>query len=366
MPVTLREFTTWIEGQIPLTYQESYDNSGLQAGDPDSLIGSVLLSLDINEDVVREAKETGATLIVSHHPVIFAPLKSLGYASVSERCIALAIKSNIAIYSAHTNLDAMAWGVSHIMAVKAGLKNIRVLRPSSERLLKIVTFVPDTHARKVREALFSAGAGSIGKYDSCSFNVTGEGTFRPGEGTAPFAGTPGLMHPEKETRIETVCPVHLLGSVIRALTASHPYEEPAYDIIPLANVYHGAGAGALGTLPAPVSGTMLLSTLKEIFGTPVIRYSGDISRMVETVAVCGGSGAHLAADATRAGADAFITGDVKYHSFTGTTGDMIIADIGHYESEKFSLQLLYDLIVKKFPKFAVRFSGIKTNPINYF
>jgi putative NIF3 family GTP cyclohydrolase 1 type 2 len=200
----------------------------------------------------------------------------------------------------------------------------------------------------------------------CSFNTQGEGTFRAGEGAAPFSGTVGEYHKEQEVRIEAVMPDHLSASCIRALLSAHPYEEVAYDIIALENRYYGAGAGTIGTLTVPLTGTQLLERLREIAGTPVIRYSGDPEHPVKKVAVCGGSGASLISDAFRAGADAFITADVKYHAFTEAPREMLVADIGHYESEKNSLEILYDLINKKFPKFALRFSGIKTDPINYF
>ena len=366
MSVTLSEFTYWIEELIPPIYQEPYDNSGLQVGDPDAVISSVLLTLDVNEDIIREAVSHKNNLILSHHPLIFQPLKRLGQGNNTEKCITEAIKNGIAVYSAHTSLDAMSWGVSHIMAEKTGIENIRVLSPVKQKLSKLVTFVPVTHADKVREALFAAGAGHIGNYDFCSFNTSGEGTFRAGAEAHPFTGTAGEMHTAQEVRIETIVPAHLIKNAIRAMLETHPYEEVAYDLIPVENEYHGIGMGALGTLPSPVSGGKFLERLKEVFGTPALRYSGDISREITRVAVCGGSGSSLINYAVRAGADAFITGDLKYHAFTEAPGNILLVDVGHYESEKFSLELLYDLVIKKFPKFALRFSGINTNPINYF
>ncbi len=366
MTVTLREFTEWIGEVIPLHYQEPYDNSGLQVGDPDAVIDSVLFTLDVNEAVIREAASNGHNLIVSHHPLIFSPLKRLGYGSITERCVAEAIRQGIAVYSAHTSFDSVARGVSHFMAEKIGLENIRVLVPAAGKLSKLVAFVPLAEADRVRTAILDSGAGHIGNYDSCSFNIEGEGTFRAGEGARPFAGKVGEKHTEPEVRIETVVPAHLLTKVVRTLLAVHPYEEPAFDIIPLANDYYGAGAGAVGTAAAPLTGESLLARLREVFGTPVIRYSGDPARIITKIAVCGGSGASLIGAAARAGADAFITGDVKYHAFTEAPENMLVADVGHFESENISLQLLYDLVIKKFPKFALRFSVTKTNPINYF
>jgi len=364
--VTLREFVAWLEEIIPPALQEHYDNSGLQVGDPSAVIDSVLLTVDVTADVINEAVMHGCRLIISHHPLIFSPLKRIAFGSEAERCVAAALTKGIAVYSAHTSFDNLSWGVSNALAAKVGLENTRVLAPVKGRLLKIIIFVPFSHADAVRDSLFEAGAGHIGKYDRCSFNIHGEGTYRAGEGAVPWAGTAGEYHTEPEVRIEAVMPDYLAGACIRALLASHPYEEVAYDLIALENTYYGAGAGTIGTLAAPLTGTQLLERLRQLAGTPVIRYSGDPERTVKTVAVCGGSGASLISDAFRAGADAFITGDVKYHAFTEAPREMLVADIGHYESEKYSLEILYDLINKKFPKFALRFSGIKTNPINYF
>jgi dinuclear metal center YbgI/SA1388 family protein len=366
MAVTLGEFTRWLEELIPLHYQENYDNSGLQTGDHSAVVDSVLLTVDVTTEVVAEAADHGCNLIISHHPLIFAPLRRLTYETEAERCVAAALKAGIAVYSAHTSLDNMGHGVSHILAEKSGLEKIRVLVPLRGKLLKIITFVPVAYAGKVRDALFAAGAGHIGNYDHCSFNMQGDGTYRAGEGSDPFAGTTGEDHTEPEVRIEAVMPSHASGACVRALLAVHPYEEVAYDIIALEKEYYGAGAGAIGTLPIPLTGSMLLDRLSQVTGTPVIRYSGDASRTVTTVAVCGGSGSALISAAARAGAEVFVTADITYHAFTDAPHDMLVADIGHYESEKFSLQILYDLINKKFPTFALRFSNVRTNPINFF
>ena len=366
MAVTLSEFVRWLEGLIPPSFQEGYDNSGLQVGDPSAIVSSVLLTVDVTPEVIEEAIAGGFDLVLSHHPLIFRPLKRLAFGSNSEACVAAAIRNGISVYSAHTSFDNMGSGVSRILAEKIGLEGIRVLEPLKGKLMKLVTFVPESHAGAVRDALFAAGAGSIGNYDSCSFNVSGEGTFRAGEGAEPFAGRVGAFHTEPEVRIEVIIPSHLKGACISAMLTAHPYEEVAWDLIALENEYTGAGAGAAGTLPAPLAGTALLERLRALTGLPVIRYSGDPARTVTTVAVCGGAGSHLISSAARAGADAFITGDIKYHTFTEASKEMLVADIGHYESEKFSLEILYNLIQKKFPNFALRFSGIKTNPINYY
>ncbi len=365
MAVTLAEFIRWFEGLIPPSFQDDYDNSGLQVGDPGAAAGSVLLTVDVTPEVIEEAARYGCDLVLSHHPLIFRPLKHLSYGSNSEVCVAEALKKGIAVYSAHTSLDYAGNGVSRILAEKIGLEGIHVLEPMKGRLLKLVTFVPESHAGVVRDALFAAGAGHIGNYDRCSFNLKGEGTYRAGEGTDPFAGSIGEHHTEPEVRIEVIFPSHLKGACVKSMLAAHPYEEVAWDLISLENEYTGAGAGAIGTLSAPLAGAALLQRLRELTGLPMIRYSGDPARIITTVAVCGGAGSHLISSAARAGADAFITGDLKYHNFTEAPANMLVADIGHYESEKFSLEILYNLIQKKFPNFALRFSGINTNPINY-
>lgn len=366
MVVTVAEFVRWFEELIPLSFQEDYDNSGLQVGNPSAEVSSVLITLDVTPEVIDEAVSHGCNLILSHHPLIFRPLKRLAYSGNSEVCVAAALKAGIAVYSAHTSFDNAGNGVSRVLAEKIGLENIRVLEPLQGRLMKLVTFVPESHAAAVRDALFAAGAGHIGKYDRCSFNVHGEGTYRAGEGADPFVGRIGELHTEPEVRIEVVFPVHLKGGCIRAMLAAHPYEEVAWDLLTLDNGHDGAGAGAIGALPEPLAGAALLLALKRMTGLPVIRFSGDPARTVRTVAVCGGAGSTLINAAARTGADAFITGDIKYHTFTEAPKNMLVADIGHYESEKFSLEILYNLIQKKFPNFALRFSGITTNPINYY
>ena len=366
MRVTLADFISWFEGVIPLSFQEEYDNCGLQVGDLSKEISSVLLTLDVTPEVIYEAAESGSDLIISHHPVIFRPLRRVAGGSNSERSVAAAIKNNVAVYSAHTSFDNYHEGVSHILAEKVGLEKITVLSPLRERLSKLVTFVPASHADRVRDALFSAGAGQIGRYDRCSFNLQGEGTYRAGEGSDPFAGNVGEYHTEAEVRIEVVLPNHLVSASVKAMLAVHPYEEVAWDLFALENDHQGAGAGAIGTLPAPVAGSELLRKIKELSGQPVIRYSGNPDNIISRVVVCGGAGSEYIKAAARAGADAFVTGDIKYHAFAEAPAGMLIADMGHYESEKFSLEVLSRLIQKKFPNFALRFSGVNTNPVNYY
>ena len=361
----LSEISKYLDSAVPLPFQEDYDNSGLQIGDPESEISSVLLSLDATPEVIDEAAGKGCNLIVSHHPVIFRGVKKITGQSFTERIIMKAVMKNIAIYSAHTNLDSTDFGVSRKMAEKLGLGSVKVLQPLKNRLLKLVTFVPGSHLEKVRDALFDAGAGVIGNYDRCGFAVGGKGSFRAGEDTMPYAGEKGKMHFEDEIRLETVLFSHLKGSIVRALLASHPYEEVAFDLYPLDNDNIQAGLGCTGEFAGPMGEMKFLELLSSVFNASGIKYSDLTGKPVRRVALCGGSGSSLIPDALRAGADAFVTADVKYHSFFDAEKKILIVDIGHFESEKYTTEILYDLIIKKFPKFAVRFSETSSNPINY-
>lgn len=360
----LKEICDFLNSEVPLAFQEGYDNSGLQVGLPDMEIKSAILTLDVTEDVIEEAASSNCNLIVSHHPVIFNGLKKITGNTYTERIILSAIKKNIAIYSSHTNLDAFSGGVSSRMAHKLGLKNTTVLSPLKNRLMKLVTFVPQAQFADVRQALFDAGAGVIGKYDQCSFMVEGTGSFRAGKDTNPFVGKKHSLHLEPEIRLETVLWSHLRNDVIRALLSAHPYEEVAYDIYPLENENINAGSGCVGELDEPLPVKQFLELLADTFDSRGIRYS-DYDRKVMKVALCGGSGSHLLGEAMASGADSFVTGDIKYHTFQAADRKILLVDCGHYETEKFSTEILAELIIKKFPKFAVRFSKINTNPINY-
>jgi dinuclear metal center YbgI/SA1388 family protein len=361
----LAELCKYLDSAIPISFQEDYDNAGLQVGLPEKEISSALLTIDITEEVLAEASDGGCDLIISHHPLIFGGLKKITGRTYQERIIYKALRQDIAIYSAHTNLDAVSFGVSRKMAEKLGLNHVSVLVPLKHRLLKLVTFIPESHLVKVREALFEAGAGVIGNYDKCGFSVAGTGSFRAGEGTNPFSGERGKLNFESEIRFETVLFSHMKSDVIRALHSSHPYEEVAFDLYPLENDNIEAGLGCKGEFKEPVTETDFLRKVSSAFGAKGIRYSGLSGRMVGKVAICGGSGASMIKDAVTSEADAFITADIKYHAFFDADKKILLADIGHFESEKYTTEILYDLIIKKFPKFAVRFSETNTNPINY-
>jgi dinuclear metal center YbgI/SA1388 family protein len=365
MKLLLKELAAYLDSEIPLSFQESYDNSGLQVGSPDDEKSSALLTLDVTEAVIREAAASGCDVIISHHPLIFGGLKSIGGKTATERIISEAIKRNIAVYSAHTNLDAFDGGVSMRLAGELGLKDVRVLSPLKNRLLKLVAFVPESHLDNVRNAVFEAGAGVIGNYDRCGFTLKGTGSFRGGEDTNPFSGKKGSESFVNELRFETILFSHNISRVVKALLASHPYEEVAYDLYPLVNANIRAGMGAIGITDADYDEIEFLNAVAEKLGAAGVRYSQLTGKKVRKVALCGGSGSFLLGEAIAAGADAFITGDIKYHTFAEAENKILIVDAGHYETEKFATGIIYDLIIKKFPKFAVRFSGTNTNPINY-
>lgn len=361
----LKELSSFLDSAIPLSLQESYDNCGLQIGDRNSEIASALISLDITDDVVDEAVSGGCNLVISHHPLIFGTVNKLTEASVTERIVAKCIRNSVAVYSAHTNLDFMNGGVSMKMAEKLGLINTRVLSPLKNKLLKLVVYVPESCLEKVMDAVFDAGAGITGNYDRCGFSVPGTGTFRAGEKANPFVGKKGKLHFEREARFETMMFEEQKSKVVDAMLSVHPYEEPAYDIIRLENEITNAGSGAFGELKEPLNKTEFLTLVSAIFSAKGIRYSDYSGKKISKVALCGGAGSFLLREAIASGAEAFVTADIKYHGFFEADRKILLADIGHYESEKSATEILYDLIIKKFPTFALRFSEINTNPINY-
>jgi dinuclear metal center YbgI/SA1388 family protein len=304
-----------IETIAPLAFQENYDNAGLITGDRNMEITGIVICLDVTLEVIDEALHKKANLVVSHHPVIFSPLKQLTGKSLVEKIIIRAIQNGIALYSAHTNLDNVNNGVNKAICDKLGLINTRILVTRENMLRKLVTFVPLSHTDKVRQALFEAGAGHIGKYDWCSYNSEGKGTFRAGEGASPFTGEIGELHFEDETRIETIFPFHLKDNIVKALTESHPYEEVAYDIVPVENNFDMAGAGMIGEFQHETGEMELLTAIKKTFNSNMLRHSKLLNKPIRKVAVCGGSGSFLIRDAIKAGADLFLTGEVKYHQF---------------------------------------------------
>jgi len=363
--MTVQEIVKPLEELAPYHLQESYDNAGLLIGKPQMEISKILITLDVTEAVLEEAMAKGCGLVIAHHPLIFKGLKSLTGKNTVERMVEAAIKNDIAIYAIHTNLDNVDTGVNAILCKKLNLIKPQILEPKKHLLRKLVVFCPVEDAKKVRLALFSAGAGHIGDYDSCSYNTTGEGSYRGSEETHPYVGEKGKLHFEKEIRIETIYPVYKEQQIIDAMIKEHPYEEVAYDIYFLGNAFDKTGAGMIGSLEKPENAKSFLERVKKTTKTGCIKYSGNIDRKISRVAVCGGAGSFLIGKAKKAGADIFITGDVKYHDFFEAEDNLIIADTGHYESEQFTKELIYSILIEKFPTFAVLISEVNTNSVNY-
>jgi dinuclear metal center YbgI/SA1388 family protein len=362
----LSQLTAYLESLAPLAYQEDYDNAGLIVGQPEQEIHQALVSLDCTEAVVDEAIATNCQVIISHHPIVFKGLKKFNSKTYVERVVEKAIRNNIALYAIHTNLDSIITGVNAKICETLGVKNCRILAPKHNLLKKLVTYVPGSQADLVRNALFEAGAGSIGNYSECSFNAEGTGTFKGNKSTNPYVGEPGERHLEDEVRIETIYPVNLESKVLMALVLAHPYEEVAYDLYSLTNQHQQVGAGMIGELETAVEEEAFLYDMKEKMHAHVIRHTAFTGNHIKRVAVCGGAGGFLLKHAIAAGADIFITSDYKYHEFFDAEGKLVIADIGHFESEQFTQQLLYEIITKKFTNFAVRLTEVNTNPVKYF
>ncbi|MEF8984617.1 MAG: Nif3-like dinuclear metal center hexameric protein [Bacteroidales bacterium] len=362
----IKELVEYLNTAIPLGLQEDYDNSGLLLGNTDNELSGVLVSVDVTEAVIEEARQKGANFILAHHPLIFSGLKSLTGKSHVERSVIRAIKNDLAIYAAHTNLDNLKNGFNFMMADRLGLKNQQILRPRQNDLVKLVFFVPHDHADQVRRAVFEAGAGVIGDYDQCSYNLHGQGTFRPGEGSDPYSGKKGEMHFEEETRVATFFPSRKTAQVIEAMNKAHPYEEVVYDLYPLKNEDKDNGAGVIGTLNEEMPEKQFLDWIKTQLNTECIRHTKLLESFVSRVAIAGGSGNFLLNDALSQKADVFISADFKYHDFFKADGKILIADIGHFESEQMSKEFFYDLLTKNFHNFATHLSEVNTNPINYY
>lgn len=363
--MTIHEILSALESLAPPTYQESYDNAGLLTGDPSWEVTCALLTLDATEAVIEEAIEKGCNLVIAHHPVIFRELKSLTGKNYVERTVIKAIKNNVALYAAHTNLDNMLQGVNNAICNRLQLSGRKILAPARGTLRKLYTFAPLKDAGKVRDALFAAGAGHIGHYAESSFNVEGTGTFKGDEQTNPYVGEKGIRHHEAETKIEVIFPRHLEQNILGSLLAVHPYEEVAYDVVSLENVAADIGSGMTGELAEPMAEQEFLLYLKQQMRTECIRYTALRNKPVRRVAVCGGAGSFLLPAAIRAGADVFVSADFKYHEFFDADNQIVITDIGHFESEQFTTDIFYNFLTERFRNFAPLKSNIRTNPINY-
>jgi dinuclear metal center YbgI/SA1388 family protein len=355
----------FLENMAPPSLQEQYDNAGLITGQPDWECSGIICSLDATEEVIAEAIAKGCNLIVAHHPIVFSGLKKINGSNYVEKTIIAAIKNDIAIYAIHTNLDNVITGVNGKMAAVLGLQNLSILSAKENTLKKLYTFTPLDKADEVRNALFAAGAGHIGNYSECSFASTGEGSFKAGIGTTPYVGEQGKQHREPEIKLEVIFPAFAETSIVAALLKAHPYEEVAYDIINLTTIHHGIGSGVVGELTNAISEEAFLEHLKKTFLLKVVRHTRFTGKPVKKIAVCGGAGSFLISKALRAGADAFVTADMKYHEFFDANDRLLLADIGHYESEQFTIELLHDVLEQKFPTFAVLKTTVLTNPVHY-
>jgi dinuclear metal center YbgI/SA1388 family protein len=363
---TIKDVVHYLETIAPADLQESYDNAGLIVGNESTEVKGILVCLDSTEAILDEAIKRNCNLIIAHHPIVFSGLKKLNGKNYVERVVIKAIQNNVAIYATHTNLDNVQIGVNKKICERLGLKNSKILSPKKNILRKLVTFCPTEQIEKIRTALFEAGAGHIGNYDECSYNIEGYGTFRGNEETKPFVGEKGRQHRENETRVESIFPAHLQSQIVAGLLKTHPYEEVAYDIYSLENSHQQIGAGMIGELENEMDEKSFLKHVKTNMKTDCIRHTALLNKKVKRVAVCGGAGSFLLNDAIRSKAEVFITGDFKYHQFFDADNQIIIADIGHYESEQFTKELFSDLLVQKFSTFAVHLSETVTNPIIYF
>lgn len=360
----VKDITTIIEEFAPLSLQESYDNAGLLCGDPNNSVSSILLTTDITEEVLDEAISEGHNLIISHHPLMLQGIKNLRADSYVQRCIIKAIRNNLNLYSAHTNLDAVMLGVSGRMADKLQLTEREILQPAG-KLYSLAFYTPIANADKVRQAVLDCGAGHIGRYSHCSYNSIGNGTFQALEGAHPYVGNINQLHTEKEIKTEITVPDYLLHRSIEALKKAHPYEEPVWNVVCINNTNPITGYGIIGMLPQPVKSHDFLQQVKNIFKCNTIRHTALCTPTIQRVAVCGGSGAFLTKTAINRKADIYITGDYKYHDFFNAENKIIIADIGHYESEQYTKEIFYELLIKKISNFAVQFSKVCTNPVQY-
>ncbi len=355
-----------LERFAPPSYQESYDNSRLIVGNPQQAVSGVMLCLDSLESVVEEAIETGCNLIIAHHPIVFSGLKSLTGRNYVERVVLKAIKNDIAIYACHTNLDNVKAGVNAKICERMGLKNTRILAPKPRLIKQLSTYIPYDDATKLRDALFAAGGGNMGNYSETSFNTVGAGTFKGNNDSNAYKGEKNVRHYEAETKIELVFQAHREGNILKALFENHPYDEIAYNIITLDNTANDIGAGMIGELDTPMNEKDFLQLLKNQFNVPCVRHTNLLNKPIKKVAICGGSGSFLLRNAIGAKADVFVTGDFKYHEFFDAENHLVIADIGHYESEQFTIELFQEILSKEFSDLKIIKTSINTNSVHYF
>jgi dinuclear metal center YbgI/SA1388 family protein len=362
----IKDLLNYLHEIAPISYAEDYDNVGLLVGDSGAIVNGVLFSLDCTEDIIKEAIKLRCNVIVSHHPIIFKGLKKITGASYIERVVIQAIKNDIAIVAIHTNLDNVAHGVNKKICDKLELQSTRILSPKSDTLNKLTTYAPSDYVEEICTALHNSGAGNIGKYSSCSFRVDGLGTYTPGDGANPFNGQINQKSYEKETRMEFIFPAFMQNEIIGTLKKVHPYEEVAYYVNDLENINQDIGAGMVGTLATPLPLYDFLDFLKEKMELDYLKHTQAPVSVISKVAVCGGAGSFLIKQAIKEGADIYITSDLKYHEYFESENKLALVDIGHFESEKFTIELLFHLISNKFSNFALHCTKISTNPVKFY
>lgn len=362
----IKEVISLLEELAPLSYSEDFDNTGLLVGDKNNTVSGVLVTLDTLESVVDEAITNHCNLIISFHPIVFSGLKKFTGKNYVEKTVIKAIKNDIAIFAIHTALDNSWNGVNAMICNKLKLGKRQILIPKSNTIQKLFTYVPVAQVESVREALFNAGAGNIGNYSNCSFNIDGTGSYKGNEESNPVIGEKGEIRYEKEVQIGVTFQKHVQSSVLKALFKSHPYEEVAYEVTTLENTNQQIGMGMVGELHSPMTEEDFLIFLKETMNTKCVRHSKLTNKSISKIAVLGGSGSFAIDAAKQAGADVFVTADLKYHDFFKAENNILLADIGHYESEQFTKDLLVSFLNKKITTFAVVLSQINTNPITYY
>ncbi|WP_343707531.1 Nif3-like dinuclear metal center hexameric protein [Flavobacterium sp.] len=361
----IKEIIAVLEEMAPLAYAEDFDNVGLLVGDSETECSGVLVCHDALENVIDEAVAKNCNLVVCFHPILFSGIKKITGKNYVERAILKAIKNDIAIYAVHTALDNHSQGVNKIFCDALGLTNTKILVPKNNFIQKLVTFTVPDNADKVRNALFEAGAGTIGNYDNCSFNTRGFFTFQGNEDSNPVIGEKGKLHTGEEIKIEVVFEKHLQSRILKALFANHIYEEVAYEIYNLENSHQNIGLGMVGEFETEMDEKDFLYFVKEKMIADGIRHSAFLGKKIKKVAVLGGSGSFAIKNAISAGADAFLTADLKYHQFYEAENKLLLADIGHFESERYTKNYIVDYLRKKILNFAIILSEENTNPVKY-
>lgn len=365
MSLTVQNITQYLETIAPRAYQADYDNAGLQVGDPHAPVTGVLIALDITEDVLKEAVEKGCNLVITHHPLLFRPIKKITPDHAVTRSILYAIQHGLHLYAIHTNLDNIPTGINQVLGETLGLEQLHTLAPLDDTHYLLTTYLPPASLDQVKHTLFKAGAGELDHYKACSFTSTGQGTFQPSAEAQPHTGEKGKVNTLEEVCLRTVLPAHLKEQIIAAFLQAHPYETPVYHIQPLGGHQRSLGAGMVGILPQPLPYTDFLAHVKTKLSVQALRYTEPPKKMIQRVAICGGSGSTLLSHACRAKADAFVTADTKYHQFFDAEGHLMLVDIGHYESEISFKVLIYKLLSKKFDNIALQKCTTYTNPIRY-